>query len=459
MSGKDYLEKYFTFEWYLNSWNSIREDALFRRILKNSSYLFTSGTISSGLGFLQSIIVGRALGVSNYGLWALIMTYVMFVNQLVDFRVWETVIKYVSEFRVKEDEARAFAMVKLAYWIDFLTGVLAFSVAVLFGPLAAKLLHQPSLPDYVFIIALSPLFATINGTSTAILRVFDRFKWLSFEEVIRSIFSLGLISLIVILGYRLKGVVIAYVITSLFSTIILSSFSIRIIHSKLWYIRKEGRISLLRGRFKEIASFLFHTNISAFWVMITRSFDVLILGHFRSTTEVGYFQLAKNFVTVITMIHDPLYYSIFPEISKMWAEGNVRKFIQFLKRLTFITASVFIPIALCMAFFSGIVIRFTYGREFVPAVTALQIMVWGITLASVFTWVRPTIVTIGKPHISNLIGFIGTLVFLSGSFILVPLFGYIGSAILYIVPRVLGHVIIIWFIFRFMKSSLNSQKT
>ena len=206
MGGIGNLSKLIKLTTYKNFYNATKTDALFRRLLRNSSYLFSANVIVSGFGFVQSILLARFLGVEQYGLLALIMTYVMAVNQLLDFRVWETVIKYVSEFWVKGERERAWATVKLAYWIDFLTGVFAFLVAVLAAPLAASLLHRSEIASLASIFALKLLFSTINGTSRAILRVFDKFKWISVQVVIQSATMLGLVASALFAGYGIKEV-------------------------------------------------------------------------------------------------------------------------------------------------------------------------------------------------------------------------------------------------------------
>ncbi|MCD6308718.1 MAG: flippase [Candidatus Latescibacteria bacterium] len=447
--------RFFSSSWHRSVWRSIGSDALFRRILKNTSFLFSSSVAASGLGFVQSVVVARVLGVGGYGFWALLTTYVMVVQLVVDFRVWETVTKYLSEFMVKGDTARAMATVKLAYAVDFLTGILSFGIAVAAAPVAGCIFGREDFAGYAWIVALSSLVATVNGSSTAILRVFNRFKWISFWEVARSVVSLALVGAVALMGYGLKGIAVAYVLTSSFSALLLTTVSFSTVGARLPGTLKTGSISLLKDRTVEIASFLMHTNISAFWPLITRNTDVLILGMFRGSTEVGFLQLAKNFVFVIAKFQEPLYYSIFPEISKLWAEGDVKRFKSFLKRLTFMTASAFIPLGLGVFFLADPMIRLFYGDEFGPAVTALRIMVWGVIASCIFVWLRPTIIGMGKPKAGTVVGGIGAAVYLAASFILVPRWGYLGSAAVNLIPSALGIFLLIVYISR--KTALSGE--
>jgi len=442
------LIKYVT---YKKLYRSIKDDALFKRLFRNSSYLFFSNVITGVLGFVQTIFIAKFLGVEQYGILALVMTYVMAVNQLLDFRVWEAVIKYVSEYCENKDRRRAWATIKLFYWIAFLTGLVAFLIAVLCAPLAARLLRQPEIAGLANIFALSLLLLTVNGTSRAILQVFDKFKWISIQAIMRAVTMLVLTVSVLFASYGIRGVLAAYVISSFLGTLVLSYFILRVLRSNLWNVRKEANILLLRGRFREIGWFMFHTNMSAFWGMVIRHFDVLILGYFRGPTEVGYFKLAKNFVLLIGKIYDPLYDSIFPEISKLWALGCVKKFNRFLYKLTIITSTLFLPIALAMFIFCGMVIKLTVGSEFDSAVLAVRIMILGVTIGCIFTWARPTVIAIGKPVIGNIASMTGAIMVLFLAIIFVPSYGYLASASLAVLNYAVGHIIVIGGYFYYLR--------
>jgi len=51
-----------------------------RRIYKNSGYLFSATGIAAGISMLQSILVGRLLGVAGLGLLGTITVFISVVN-------------------------------------------------------------------------------------------------------------------------------------------------------------------------------------------------------------------------------------------------------------------------------------------------------------------------------------------------------------------------------------------
>ena len=76
--------------------SSLREDPLLQRVLRNSSYLFSSNMISAALGVLQGIFVLRLLGGSGYGLLTIVMDFASNTNRLLSFRMSEVVVKYMG---------------------------------------------------------------------------------------------------------------------------------------------------------------------------------------------------------------------------------------------------------------------------------------------------------------------------------------------------------------------------
>ena len=159
------------------------EDSVFRRLLKNASYLFSANVIRSLGLFLQVVLVSRALGPELYGVLVQTIAAVALIVDLIDLRVWEFMVKYLSEFMEKRDYACAKAQIRLGYLLDGVTGLIAFGILLVSAPFAAALLDEPRISLVIYILAVQALFATINQTSTAILQVLDRFTWLSAEIV------------------------------------------------------------------------------------------------------------------------------------------------------------------------------------------------------------------------------------------------------------------------------------
>src|SRR5512138_3107488 len=93
-------------------YSGLREDALLQRVVRNSSYLFGSNTISAALNVLQGIFVVRLLGDAGYGLLTIVMDFASNTNRLLSFRMSEVVVKYMGEALAQGNKQRAAALVK-----------------------------------------------------------------------------------------------------------------------------------------------------------------------------------------------------------------------------------------------------------------------------------------------------------------------------------------------------------
>jgi hypothetical protein len=83
------------------------KNPLFRRVVTNSGYLFSTTGLSAALGMLQGILVARLLGVDGYGLVGVITLFTGVVNNLVSFRMGELVINmWVSTSKLAMSRGR-----------------------------------------------------------------------------------------------------------------------------------------------------------------------------------------------------------------------------------------------------------------------------------------------------------------------------------------------------------------
>src|SRR5207247_1724057 len=78
-----------------------------------SSYFSTLITLATG--FLLTPFILHQLGASNFGLWMLIGSVVMY-GSLLDFGIAGAVIRYVAEYRARGETEQARSLGAAAYW-------------------------------------------------------------------------------------------------------------------------------------------------------------------------------------------------------------------------------------------------------------------------------------------------------------------------------------------------------
>lgn len=411
-------------------------------LIGNSSRLFLSELFSQIIAFLQVIMIVRFLGAANYGLFALVIVYVTVVNQLIDFRIKEAVVKYLSEFLIKKDRARLWASLKLCYLLDFITGVIAFLIAFLSAGLVATfIMHDTQAICLIQLFAFMLLISTLDNSCSGVLIVFEKFTLLSVYAIASAGLRFIFVATILLLGFGIKGVLLGYIIAALLSSTAVIFLSLRTIKGSVWFPGITGGMSLLKDRWREVAAFLININFNESITLVAKNIDVLILGYFRAPAEVGFYRLAKNFTEMLSLLSNSVYTAIYPQFSRLWADKRKEEFKVLIKRITVFMGGITLPLTVGLFLAIPWIVRVFVGEGFFPVASLVKIMVWGITVAVVTLWVRPVFLSMGRPGVLTVINVCNALMLIILSLIFVPRFGYFASAIIYTYPYVAGHLL------------------
>ena len=100
-----------------------------RKLYLNASWLFGGKTASGIFTAIQTVVVARLLGVTDYGLLTLVIAYISILNMFFDLKVWETVTKYIGTYLEQGELDKTRSMIKLSYILDIGSGIIAFIIA------------------------------------------------------------------------------------------------------------------------------------------------------------------------------------------------------------------------------------------------------------------------------------------------------------------------------------------
>jgi O-antigen/teichoic acid export membrane protein len=402
-------------------------DTFLRRLARNSSWGIASMSIEFGVALAEAALAARILGPADYGRVALVVASIVSIKQLVDVRAWEGVTRYLSEFLEQREPGLALATLKLAVLADAGVAVVAFGLAVLGADLiSGRMLGQPELYGPIVWYALT-LFATmLNGTGEAVLRVFDRFRDLAVRSAAQAMWHLGLVATVLLLGWRVPGLVLAYLLSDVAGAALLAVLAGRQVRQRLWGARAEAGLTRLRPHFKDMLWFTGQTALRA-TLKLNRQLDILVLGYFRPPSEVGYYRVARRLGASVQQLTDPMYFAIFPDFARAWA-GTRRRFAALVARTAGVAAVGAIPGVLLGVGFAPQVIRAWVGVEYAPAVGPFRVIMVGMGLAVATFWGTPAALGSGRPGIATSAVACGVLVnvALLG---LVPRHGPTGAAV------------------------------
>lgn len=421
------------------------QNPLFRRVVKNSGYLFSGTGVSAALGMLQGILVARLLGVDGYGVIGVITLFTGVVNNLVSFRMGELVIKYVGEYTEASDERQAAAVFKLAALVEMGASIVAFALLVLLAPLAARYLAKDASLTYLFVLyGLVVLANLIAESATGLLQIFDRFRAIAALGLVGNLVTLGLVALVYWLQGGLAGILLAYLIGKAAGALGLTL--VALLESSQRWGRGwwQAPLQPLRPRLGEIARFAVSTNLSASVSLITKDSELLWVSLFRGPVETGYYRLALTLTNLVQMPISPLPQATYPELSRQAARGEWREMRSLLLQGSRLAGGYTLAATIFLIFLGRPLIAWLYTPEFLPAYPALVILLLGYLVANTFYWRRSALLALGRADFPAKVNLILAVFKLAGILLLVPRYGYLACAALLTGFYWIGSLVTVW---------------
>ncbi len=425
-----------------------REDSLLRRVVKNSSYLFSSSTIGMGLAIVQSVFAARLLGVATFGLLGMVMSFSTSINRLLSFRIGELVVKYGGEYLAQDEKERAAAILKAAALTEIGTSLTAYLLLYLFAPLAAQyIIKDPAAIIFIRFYALGLLSNFVTGTSAALLQLGDHYRSQALIGLGQNILTASIITY----AYFFKGdiwlILAAYLVGKVFYGFFFLIWGMRRAAQMLGRDWMRAPFSLLPPK-REFWSFAFSSNFSGTVNLVTRDSEVLWLG-FLLPGEVGkiaagYYKTALAIINLILMPINPFIATTFPEIARAVGENAWERLRTLLIRVTIISAAWTFSVGIFLLFAGEWLIPTFYGPEYAPATPAALILLIGFGIANILYWNRPLLLSLGMPIYPLKVMALTGLVKIGLSFLLVPTYGYLAQAALMSAYFVISVGMIVW---------------
>ncbi|WP_187269503.1 lipopolysaccharide biosynthesis protein [Flagellimonas hymeniacidonis] len=436
---------------------SFFKSALFKKISLNAGILASGSVISSLIGLISFTLIARVLGSELFGVLALVQAYALIVDKLLNFQSWQALIKYGSELVVNKEISDFKDLLKFGFALDVFTAILAtlvgFSFSFIIGYFLGWADDKTNLASLFSIVILF----NIQGTPTAILRIYDDFKHFSISSVSGAVLKLALVFIGFIFGYGIWYFVIVTMISQITGYIYLLTSSILLLRRKKIYLNSCPTLDEIRcipTRFKGIWSFIWTTNFHGTVRMMTLNLDIIIVDSMLGSAATGLYQIAKQFAKIFTQVSQPLYKSIYPELTKLWATKRIFEFKNVVKQFSFLSfcfgATTLLGFIICGKY----IILWTVGAEYLEGLPTLLWYLSGVLVSMTAFPITPAVLAMGFPKLSFKALLFSTILYFVCFFVLVSLKGVIGAGVSYLLLYVFWSGIMIIFYFKYLKSIL-----
>lgn len=342
------------------------------RIFKNAGSLVTGRAGAGVLSIVYLAIAARSLGPAGVGALVLVHAYALLIAGIARFQSWQAVIRFGAPMLDAGETERLKDLLRYTVRLDILSGVAAAIIAAAAAPFAARMLGWS---DDVLRLAYVYSFAVpflIAATPTGVLRLFDRFKLLGWQQTIMpGLRCVGAIALWA-LDLGLEAFILLWLVSAIANGTLLWIFGLR-------EARKQNLTPRLFGKAQRPADkawlpFMIKTNLSSSVMLVHDNAPLLIVGAVLGAGAAAFLKIAINLTNVLAKPIALLNQAVFPELSKLEASAGRMQMLGVCARAVLGALAVAAPIIALLVFFRRDLAQLIGGAEFLPAAPLIALM-------------------------------------------------------------------------------------
>lgn len=403
-----------------------------KRLLRNVSYLIFAQVLVKIISFFYVLFLARNLGVNNFGLYSVALSYFTITSTLIDFGISRYLIK---EATLNRKNLSFLISNIIVLRISSFLPVFTIFGALLYAFDPSKLRAELSLLAFLAVLPQS--------ISLTLDNVFISLQKLSYSAIAMVLTNISITVfgvLLIYFGYGAFGGLIALILGQLINVVVLTIFLFK------ENLSMSGTVSFKIMHEVFLKSLPY--GLLGFFGFVYFKVDVLILGYLKGSYETGIYGAGYKFLEAVNIIPSALSVTLFPALVVLHKEnaGQIRylsvRIIKIMGVLGILTALLFIMI---LPKIIEILLPSYLPSIFVIQILALSIPLMFIhvplvqVLLSEEKYLKPLILAALIPLSFNIIA----------NLLFIPLYGYVASAIVTVISDLVSLIVVIGAIYKY----------
>ena len=378
--------------------------------------------IAAGLAYVTQIMLARALGNSEYGVFATIWVWMTILGHSSLLGFGQSACLFIPRYQVEE---------KPQYIRGFIIGGSLFVVCIAsaMGIIGALLFHvfkAHIASDYIVPLKIAMIVLPFFALQDFMEGVARAFKWPILAIAPPYILRQFIIVCSVLLGLYMGAPKDAWVAVA--ATLIGTTLTLIF---QVFAIRRALKNTLPAGEkkytFKQWMAKSFPMGLSNLMNIVLNYIDVLVLSFFGTPAQVGVYFAASRLLQIIAFIQYAASAATSPRISHANASGDYTMLQQLVTQTARITTAATMFTAAALVITSSWLL-WLFGTGFEMGTPILMILSIGLVVQAVMGPAEDTLNMCGHERIAARITCVTLIIALSFSLTLIPLYGIWGAA-------------------------------
>ncbi len=399
------------------------EEALSRRVAKNSFFNVTSILFDKFFGLIFAMIVARLLQPELFGVYNLALSVGYIFLTFMDLGIHTTLVRWVSHsLKNNKPLARSYFryLLKIKLLLAIVVGFIMFMSAPL---LSVYLFNKPYLLLPLQIVTGLIFARSFLDFLISLSSALQKFKYHATSNMILSVSRVVLVPLLIILGLSVGGAILGMIFSVMIAFVVL----IITLKSRFGFMFTGETVEIEKERMLKFLSFLTLGSITGIfygWV------DSIMIGIFMPVEAVGFYRAAFAIIFIVAGVANiaNVLFPVFTQMSYSKLKDTFHRVFRYSSVMT-------IPSVFIIIYLSTYLVKFIYGDSYLPAVT--PIIVLSLLVIEVATFSVFSIILSAKemPKYPSITVSLFLLVNIVLNFFLIQMYGILGAAIATVLTR------------------------
>lgn len=398
----------------------------FRITLINAGWLVSDRIVKLALNLFVGVLIARHLGPANFGLLSYGQVLMTLLLPVATFGMPEILVRELSRSKRDPDRIIATALVlRLAFAV--------VALACIIG-LAFILRHDNKLA----ILVIASYGLSFIPQSFDVIE--SRFQSLNRVKVISSI---RMVNTVVFSAVRLGALLMDMSVVwfaLLYSVEILVFSIVSVIVSRRQGLRVRATLwdtAEARSLVKDSLPLMIRLVAIGVYMRI----DQVMIQHILGARDLGIYSAATRISEIWYFVPVAIVAAAAPNLTRRYEESVVG-YTGELQRLLRIMVAMSVVVAVLMTAFSSLVVPLLFGHAYAEAAPVLAIQAWAGVFVAVGVATSPWFVNTGLMRYGVYQAVAGMITSICANFILLPIYGLIGSAISLVISYAVSAVFI-----------------
>ncbi len=271
-----------------------------------------ASTVISSIG---TIVIAVLLGPANYGLYAVALTAPNLIAIFRDWGINTAIIKYSAKYNSENDVANIRSIFVSGLAFEVLLGLSLSVLCFVLSPFLATTLHRTTITPLIQILSFSILTGGLVNAATAAFTGMETMHLNSVVLVIQSVVKTGVIVGLVLLGLGTLGAATGFTMAVLVAGI--SGLILIWIMYKSLAKPTHSRLEIIATT-KTMLNYGLPLSVGTIILgFLTMFYGYALAFYVTDNAIIGNYNVALNFVVLITFFASPVTTMLFPAFSKL----------------------------------------------------------------------------------------------------------------------------------------------